>query len=541
MNQTSDTRPGMKLYVQVSFAGSRLLLDPAAHPGLDAATFHEGVAHWLTERLRRLPDELRLTDRHRMVGLSSLAIGADMIFTRACAELGWPQRVFLPQPREDFLAAGGSNGPDFPPVQASAARVLLASPHVIEEQVASTSPDRQARFEDVNLELVRASDVVVCLLTHDAAAGKRGGTRDFLALVQRWQRPGLEIRVGVGPDGQPRFTEQWHGGAVVADAPDFTPPVLPAPLDRIECASCHFTDPVVYRKTLKDFASAEAARRQNLFKLAALVIVGAHVLATALALRAGQDHNSAALPWLLGVELAFLACGLGYHEWLHRSHASRDWAMARLAAEVARSVISLAGVPRPLRHLFELPMPSSLCTLLNTLNVLHLAGLQAQMASDWKTRRDTYVQDRLRNPRGGQLGYYADKLAGARRWLARARRSFYVGSAGAFVATAVKLCLTLHVWHVSQSAHEIAADGLGFLAVLLPVLAVAALSLAAAFDMEARVQCYQEMFDFLQQQTPRLEAAATENEFATLALETENRLLGETAAWYARRAFTGVA
>lgn len=35
--------------------------------------------------------------------------------------------------------------------------------------------------------------------------------------------------------------------------------------------------------------------------------------------------------------------------------------------------------------------------------------------------------------------------------------------------------------------------------------------------------------------------AANENEFATLALQTESRLLGETANWQARRAFTGVA
>jgi len=536
---------GLPLVVQVAFAGKRRLLDTTRHPAVDPKTFHEALAGQLTERLRRLPSDLGLSPRHAVCALSSLAAGGDLLFTRACAALGWWQRILLPQPREDFLAAGGETGPDFSPDDAAEARRLLASPQVIEERVVSLSADRHTRFEDVNLELVRTCDVLVCLLPAEADDGKRAGTLETLNLAKRWRRPVLELRAGLRDDGTPALTEQWHWPPVKGPMPDpspkpFAPPVLPAPLDQIHGAAGGLSDAGAYRQTLKDFATEAARKRRRRFKWAALIIVGAHVVATALALLAIKTHGQTALGWLLGVELSFLATGLAYHEWLHRWHAAREWAMARLSAEIARSVIPVAGVPRALRHLFDLPMPDNLRPLLRTLDVLHLAGLRS-LTGDWQTRRQAYVADRLRKPGVGQLDYYGKQLESARRWLILARGTFYLGSAGACLATAAKLTLTLEAWHAGPVTHGTAAATLGFLAVLLPVLAVAALSLAAAFDLEARVHTYEEMLAFLQEQTPLLESAATENEFAALALQTETRLLGETANWHARRAYTGVA
>lgn len=545
MKPNPSTPPGLTLVVQVAFAGKRVLLTPEQAAVVDRVRFHAALELQLTERLRRVPADLGLTSRHRVCALSSLAIGGDLLFTRSCRTLGWWQRILLPQARKDFLKAEGERGRDFSDAEAAEAEELLRSPHIIEERVASVSADRHARFEDVNLELVRICDVFICLLPAEAKAGQPGGTFDALELAKRWRRPVLELRVRVTDDGQPELTGGWHGNVSPAgpteSGPVYAPPGLPAPLDQIDCGECDLTDPVAYRKALKDFASRAAARHQNRFKWAALFIVGAHVLATALALLAIKTHGVTALRWLLGVELSFLIAGLGYHKWLHRAHATRAWAMARLSAEVARSAIPLAGVRMPLRHLFELPMPDELRPLLRTLSVLHLKGIRLLEGPAWEERRRIYIDERLKKPKHGQIDYYVGKLAGARRWLVVAQGAFYVGSAGALIATAGKLSLTYAWLAVSPAAHDAAASVLGFLAVLLPVLAVAALSLAAAFDLEARVHTYEEMETFLEEQTRLLAAAATENEFAMLALRTEARLLGETANWHARRAFTGVA
>lgn len=80
-----------------------------------------------------------------------------------------------------------------------------------------------------------------------------------------------------------------------------------------------------------------------------------------------------------------------------------------------------------------------------------------------------------------------------------ASKLFSVGSIGALVATVMELLEAfdgipeawLHEWH------GIFASLPGFLAIFLPVVAVAALSLAASFDLEAREHTYEEMLRFL--------------------------------------------
>jgi hypothetical protein len=200
----------LPLAVQIAFSGSRSLFDEKSHPSLDSAAFYAVVQRYLTERLRILPQELGLDDRHFICGLSQLGVGADTLFSRACAALDIPQRLWLPQQREDFLAAVGSDGaPDFTDEERIAARKLFDSEHVIEERIVSTSADRQTRFQEVNLELLRASDLVVCLLNR-ARDGKPGGTSELMEEAEKRGRPLLEIRVDVGDEGQPQFSESWH-------------------------------------------------------------------------------------------------------------------------------------------------------------------------------------------------------------------------------------------------------------------------------------------------------------------------------------------
>ena len=67
-----------------------------------------------------------------------------------------------------------------------------------------------------------------------------------------------------------------------------------------------------------------------------------------------------------------------------------------------------------------------------------------------------------------------------------------------------------------------------------------ALSLAAAFDLEAREHTYHELHNFLAEQRERL-VRCSKLSLPRLVLETEMQLLAETANWFSRRSFTGVA
>ena len=143
--------PTVPLVVQVGFAGSRRLFDLSQNPDLDPGDLTTQVQDALVAHLRDLPVTLGLSPHHFLCGVSQIAVGADTLFTRACQTLGIPHRVLLPQHRDDYLAAAGSDGtPDFTPEEQEAARGLLGSPQIIEECVVSHARDRSARFEETN-------------------------------------------------------------------------------------------------------------------------------------------------------------------------------------------------------------------------------------------------------------------------------------------------------------------------------------------------------------------------------------------------------
>lgn len=521
--------------VQVGFAGSRRLLEPTDDPALDSARFHAGLERWLAARLDALRADLGLGAHHFLCGVAQVASGADQVFARACRDRGIDVRVFLPQPRDAYLAAqGGTGQPDFTPAERAEAQALLDGPPVIQERVVSDGSDRAARFEDVNLEIARVSDVVVCLLRAEAV-GRTGGTGDLLDRARRRGRPALEVRVSVGPDGLPWCAETWHQREAFRapclphdlGAPGGDPLPVPPAVDE-------------YGARLKHLASAQAAWRSRLFKWAAVVIIGTHVAATLLAVSAFTADGGLLLA-LLAPELALLALGFTVHQALHRRHAARSWAWSRLVAEVARSVAAFGRTHVYLEHLFSLPLPEPLRPLLRTLNVLHLKRTRAADATPWTIRRDAYLEQRIDGAvRGAQRRYYGEESARARAWGRIARGTFLACSGGAFLATAAKLLATCHACPGVEDPHGPVGVLLGILAVVLPTLAVGALSLAAALDLEARGHVYGEMAAFLDDRARHLRAATSEREFVRLQLEIESRLLGETASWFSRRFYSGV-
>ena len=283
---------------------------------------------------------------------------------------------------------------------------------------------------------------------------------------------------------------------------------------------------------MKSVAGDLAKAHKGLFKTAALVIIGTHVVATAIALCALQFRATFAhsLGWFLIPELVLIGLGFCIHIRLHRREASHRWATSRLLAELGRSVSALGGQHLHLDYLFQLPFPGTFSPLLRTLNVLHLASTVTDSVP-WQLHRSRYLAGRL-DGADKQIDFYSRQSAHASGWLKIAHRTFNACSGSAFIAA---FCKLLHL----GGAHG--AEVTGPLAILLPVLAVAALSLAAAFDLEARKYTFADMVEFLLAQRKLINAATTEREFCQLLLETESRLLGEIVNWYSRRAFTGVA
>ena len=528
MSSRPDPIPGLPLVVQLSFAGSRSLFNREQYPNIDQCIFTDKIRAQLKNILEGLPTRLGLL--HQQIffcGISQIAIGADTVFTAVCRDLSIPQRIFLPQHFHEYLSAVGSDGPDFNPEEQTAAQRLLESQHIIQERVVATSSDRHVRFEEVNQELARVADVMVCLVAE--GGGRAGGSDDFIEEGEKRKRPLLEIRVAVGDDNQPTLTQVWHRREA------FLKPQMPEELSTLQTDLKGVPALVEYCKPLKTFASTQAGWMRTVFDYSAIIIVGTHFLATLCAVVALQLDNSW-LPWLLLCELLLLFIGFATHTYLHRRKASEKWSMVRLVAEVARSAQQLVGVRAYLSHMFTLPLPQSLRPLLRTLNVLHLRETRRLNADTLEERRNHYIQLRMEQ----QIKYYEDHLTSAKRRRRILNMSFVIGSISAMVATLTKLLIHVNRFSFSEFQEHRLSSVFGSLAIVLPVLAVAALSLAASRDLEARVQTFSEMLDFLDGHVQNLRQAKTDHAFATLALEAEARLLGETATWYSRRAFTGI-
>ena len=524
--------------ITLGFSGPRKWFDPTDYPSIDEKAFARDVENWLVDCLRRIPTELHLGPQHFICAISQIAIGADMAFTRACQRLTFPQQIFLPQHRDAYLDATGPEGEsDFPGHRKSEALTLLASPHIIHERVASDAPNRETRFEETNIELIRSSDVLLCLV-REGAVGRPGGTRDVVERASKLGKPVLLITVDIS-GSKPTFRERW---LQATDVPRFIPPVLPT-----EVANLHVAGPPgilpdveAFLEVVMAHCDQHAMRHSRFFKSAALIIVGTHCLATVCAVAALKVTAEKFYPLLLaflGIEVMLLLTGFLVHHHLHHRAAASDWAFYRLLAEISRSVLSLKDCHMVLEHLHALPLPPALHSYLRTIEILHLQASRNTEKDTWLQSRAQYTSNRL----AGQVSFYQRECTKAARLQRRAQKFFLWSSGSAILATSLKL--TFAVSHISPFGVGTAdwKTLLGFLAVVLPVSAVAVLSLAAANDLQARQHTFGEMLDFLQIQQNRLRLAASRRDFTRIVMETESRLLGETVNWFSRRSFTGVA
>jgi len=529
--------PALPLVIQVGFSGARRLYDEKVYPHIDSAAFESQVASQLAALLKEIPGKLKLdSDSFYFCGISQIAIGGDSAFTRACEMAGWSQRIFLPQHRDEYLAAQGSVGPDFTQAQRENALSLLKLPHIIQERLVSDAQVRSHRFQDANLEVVRVSDFVIAM-TRSEQEGKVGGAHEFAELAKKRRKPVLKIVVSVASDGTAKVDPEWSG------IEHFHPPVLPHALEEEisqPSPGSEFPDAATYAAWLKNRFSPLAGKQSKQFIRAAFIIIGTHIVATLLAVIALKIHSVVVLLFL-ALEIGLLITGFAIHQRLHATHAVSRWADFRLTAEIARSLRAIDGFHAYLEHLFDLPFPPSFRPLLRTLSYLHLRSAPRN-DDNWEAQRDAYVKTRLTDPKvKAQIPYQESTRDDAERYLTLARGFFMFAALSAIGATLTKLVALGIALSFHHEGCESIASLAGVFAILLPVLAVAALSLATALDLEAKKHTSEEMLIFLKEQKALILAASSPREFRRLLIETESRLLGETVAWHPRRSFLGIA
>jgi hypothetical protein len=249
----------------------------------------------------------------------------------------------------------------------------------------------------------------------------------------------------------------------------------------------------------------------------------------------------------------------------HRTAPSRHWAQSRLFAEVCRSVRALGDLHMPLDYLFQLRLPDGLTPdglmpLLHTLNILHLRSTRPQHDRPqhdrlWRTALVGYLNERLRDsdPKKGQIAYYRDRCRREQTKLTVNHWTFTLCSLTAILATGLKLLTLAGLIPVDTELADVLTGVLGTLAVFLPVLAVGALSWAAAQDFTGRVHSFGATLKYLERESAELDRILRDQDEspanglsdardARRVIERiEQALLGETAEWSTRRTFGSVA
>lgn len=566
----AGTQVPLPCVVQVGFAGARDLIG-----GLELTATQEQVEEELRRELEGIlkPDgwlqkEMSLSQEHYFFcGVSQIAIGSDLQFTEACKALTIPQQVCLPVHREAYFSAKSSDGTDhFTKEQAAYAESLLKSAHVISERIVAESPDQTTRFEEVNMHLLRISDVVIGVVRKDQEA-KRGGTIPLLEAARRQKRHVVQITIDRGVDGGPRFQRAFSSGS--NNRPQPLPPLLAAVRVTVKDGA-PFGLPSIhdYATVVRNVTRTQAGQKKRFFDLSATTILKTHVTATALAtlvlvlhglhhpderqggyvwsLHGGHLVFSIGLLFLLAIELYLLHKGWKVHGKLEHERTTVQWSTARSIAEIGRSVLNTPpelGVS--LEHLFRLPFQSDLRSLVRTLNVLQFIALAgrpkadpiADRAKSYVKRRLTAVPDNEENLEPGQRHYYNKDVNGSFDELHRADQWFrrFTGVAWGFVVAEIGLLTFpgLALPWVSGIA--------SFFAITCPVAAVAVLSWAASRDFEARHASYTATLRMINDMVPRLENAQSDVEFEQLVRKVEVRLLTEVLDWQSRMRHKGVA
>lgn len=519
--------PVLPLAVHIGFSGPRRLPVAEDRQAEAEATLRES----LRTALAGLPAALGLGAQHFYTGVSQMAAGADTLFAEVAAELGWLHRVLLPQPTGEFLSAVGSQGPDFTDAQRARAEGLLRGPQVADVAVASTAETRAERFTETNLRILGLSDVLVVVVV-DGAVAKPGGAGALLDRARARGMHRLVLTLRTDAQGGLQVRSDWESPPGRAYVPPRLPATLQAHASPLAWAGPSAGMAEAYARIVKDAGSLAAKRRQRFFRYAAGVVVLTHVLATTAALIAMKLPAAGyTVLGVLAVELVLLLWGLLTHRSLHHRKSTRDWAMSRLCAEIARSALALRGIRVPLVPQQDHAVPTELDALLRTMNVLHLHAGRVQPAR-WPEVRERYLQERLLSAPHGQLGYFEREAGRSGRWAAAAGTLFTVLSSGAVVFTTFKF------GQIAAGAG--ASSTVGVLAVLLPVAAVAIMSLSAAFDLEAREHTFGDMLGFAQHRVAELQAASSLGEFAELAARTEAGLMAETIGWVGRRSYLGI-
>lgn len=455
----------------------------------------EAVGEALSALLRTLSVEIQGT----LVGVSSIAPGADTLFAQAVLGMSLPWRVLLPvaELRQDFSPAAWQRREQ-----------LLA--RATEVQVHGTLNGGKEADLECGMETVDQADLVIAVWDGQPTAAP-GGTGDIVAYARGIGKPLILLN----PDTLEQRREGWRARPFVDEELRYlnglaeereTEPTLPSPV------------PV---NLLRFFAKVDrmASRTAPNFRrwvASSLVLnTGATLLVAfiiAFTLR---------LPALDALVFLMTAGAMGGGFYLKFRKVHERWIHCRVAAEICRAAIATWELPR-----LVLPdlqgLGETFGRLATSLRMMHL-GARPTTPPPLADIRERYLRLRLDD----QLHYHQARAARLARLRRRLITLFWF-----FSALAVLRGLYAGMYGTEGFSPEVTRTLSHFLPLALPGLAGCALALVAVFDLNGQLAHSRALVYFLLAARQEVETCQHPPALQRAIARVEHYLAREIADWF---------
>lgn len=470
---TAATPLALRRVCFVGFAGHRVVADRAA------------AKKAISQEL----ETVRSTVSGELVGISSAASGADLLFLDACREAGVRTVVVLPFPKQRFAA-------DFE----DPAEWQNACRHMDEAwwcEVAPGGEGTPAAYHVVAREILEVADRMVFLWDGQPDRGI-GGTAET---VREAKERGISSRIIDANSLQPA----WNGKEPEKPGtdPDFDD--LPP--------STSIRD--LFDKL--DKRATSGAPRSRYFAAGSLSLNHlATILQVVLVTVLLKDQETGAMVKLMLVMIAGLLPWLGARlRWQER------WIHDRVRAELLRSLLYSHEPGSPLR-------PPALELFGRDEAFLRTAALHlVKDRRGWDAARDAYLTERL----AGQILYMTREGDQAAKRMAVFGRLFAIASWSAVLIGGFGVTMA----YMDDIPNTPPDPKFALVVGVLPGIAAWCLAMISVFEFKRRSALYRQLVGELKRMQPRIAAANCASEVARAMNQIERLLLNELWEWQGSR------
>ena len=484
------------------------------------------------EKITQLLDELERKACGRLVAVSSVAIGSDILFVETCLARGFPWIAVLPMPPSLFF-----NEKDFRDSQVranamsllkKAARVEVTNP-TANDALKYNSEYRKIAFSDLGQRIVDRSDVLIAVFQHGHDLSKPGGSGKVVSDGKRRHRPVAAIDPNDGKIEHHHWNPPFVGSLItelrsLCEVPMRIEFVTPE-------SSPSFRAVVDWFSRLSAAARRSVPRLRSLSSTAVLLHGSAVLLALALITLPLLFVNHQGIHFAEWLEVVFAGLAFIATLWFLRGRPHERAARYRLCAEICRSLIATWHFPDTHREIFR-GFPTEYRDFVRML--LNLRCLETPPAKQspmreteqdeaWRGWAAYYHKQRLEK----QRRYYSNEQKKARQRLRRLEPlSWICSGVGLLLVTGIALTSSLG-YSTVESLRGIPDLG----KVAFPFLAGVVISLLAVHEATRRKSRYAEMLAVLDENIERLHSAPHKDAARDVVVDIERALLSENIEW----------